>query len=158
MLTPGFIAAHSHRLEDLTDLTVQLLATYPLAPLEEEVILVQSNGIAQWLKQALASHTGIATMLEVTLPARLVWRAYRAVLGPDIPRQSPYDKSRLRWRLMRLLPDLMTQNPDFAALAAYVTNDNDQRKLFQLSDKLADLFDQYQVYRADWLEDRKSTR
>lgn len=152
MLTPGFIAAHSHRLEDLTDLTVQLLATYPLVPLEEEVILVQSNGIAQWLKQALASHTGIATMLEVTLPARLVWRAYRAVLGPDIPRQSPYDKSRLRWRLMRLLPDLMTQNPDFAALAAYVTNDEDQRKLFQLSDKLADLFDQYQVYRADWLD------
>lgn len=152
MLTPGFIAAHSHRLEDLTDLTVQLLARYPLAPLEEEVILVQSNGIAQWLKQALASHTGIATMLEVTLPARLVWRAYRAVLGNSIPKQSPYDKSRLRWRLMRLLPDLMAQNPDFAALKAYVAVDPDQRKLFQLSDKLADLFDQYQVYRADWLD------
>lgn len=152
MLTPGFIAAHSHRLEDLTDLAVQLLARYPLAPLEEEVILVQSNGIAQWLKQALASHTGIAAMLEVTLPARLVWRAYRAVLGTDIPRQSPYDKSRLRWRLMRLLPELMAQNPDFAALNAYVANDADQRKLFQLSDKLADLFDQYQVYRADWLD------
>lgn len=152
MLTPGFIAAHSHRLEDLTELTVQLLATYPLAPLEEDVILVQSNGIAQWLKQALASHTGIATMLEVTLPARLVWRAYRAVLGADIPRQSPYDKSRLRWRLMRLLPDLVTQHADFSALNAYIANDSDQRKLFQLSDKLADLFDQYQVYRADWLE------
>jgi len=152
MLTPGFIAAHSHRLEDLTDLAVQLLARYPLAPLEEEVVLVQSNGIAQWLKQAIASHTGIATMLEVSLPARLVWRAYRAVLGTDIPRQSPYDKSRLRWRLMRLLPTLMAQNPDFAALKAYVAADADQRKLFQLSDKLADLFDQYQVYRADWLD------
>ncbi|GHG77391.1 RecBCD enzyme subunit RecC [Alishewanella longhuensis] len=152
MLTPGFIAAHSHRLEDLTDLAVQLLARYPLAPLEEEVILVQSNGIAQWLKQALASNTGIATMLEVTLPARLVWRAYRAILGADIPRQSPYDKSRLRWRLMRLLPDLMASHPDFTALKSYVANDTEQRKLFQLSDKLSDLFDQYQVYRADWLD------
>ena len=66
MLTPGFIAAHSHRLEDLTDLAVQLLATYPLDPLAEEVILVQSNGIAQWLKKALASPTGLATMLDVT--------------------------------------------------------------------------------------------
>lgn len=152
MLTPGFIAAHSHRLEDLTDLAVQLLATYPLDPLAEEMILVQSNGIAQWLKQALASHTGIATMLDVTLPARLVWRAYRAVLGADIPKQSPYDKSRLRWRLMRLLPELMAQNPAFSALQSYVAHDSDQRKAFQLSDKLADLFDQYQVYRADWLE------
>ena len=152
MLTPGFIAAHSHRLEDLTDLAVQLLARYPLAPLEEDVVLVQSNGIAQWLKQAIASHTGIATMLEVTLPARLVWRVYRAVLGAEIPRQSPFDKSRLRWRLMRLLPESMAKDPIFSALKAYVAHDPDQRKLFQLSDKLADLFDQYQVYRADWLD------
>lgn len=152
MLTPGFIAAHSHRLEDLTDLTVRLLAQYPLAPFEEEVILVQSNGIAQWLKQAIAQHSGIATMLEVTLPARLVWRAYRAVLGQDIPRQSPYDKTRLRWRLLRLLPDLIATNADFSALQRYVAHDPDQRKLFQLSDKLADLLDQYQVYRADWLD------
>ncbi|MDP5460411.1 exodeoxyribonuclease V subunit gamma [Alishewanella sp. SMS8] len=151
-LTPGFIAAHSHRLEALTDLVVQLVAQYPIAPLEEEVVLVQSNGIAQWLKQALASHTGIATMLEVTLPARLVWRAYRAVLGQAIPRQSPFDKSRLRWRLLRLLPALMQQHAEFAALQSYVAEDADQRKLFQLSDKLADLFDQYQVYRADWLD------
>lgn len=152
MLTPGFIAAHSHRLEDLTDLTVRLLAQYPLAPFEEEVILVQSNGIAQWLKQAIAEHSGIATMLEVTLPARLVWRAYRAVLGQDIPRQSPYDKTRLRWRLLRLLPNLIATQADFSALQRYVAHDPDQRKLFQLSDKLADLLDQYQVYRADWLD------
>ena len=179
MLTPGFIVAHSHRLEDLTALTVELLDRYPLPPLEQEVLLVQSNGIAQWLKQALARQTGIATMLEVSLPARLVWRLYRSVLGPDIPKQSPFDKQRLRWRILRLLPALVVADPDFKALAHYIapvdkaaaqpgaaahqlqtTIDEqqssqagpDQRKLFQLSDKLADLFDQYQVYRADWLD------
>jgi len=107
MLTPGFIVAHSHRLEDLTALTVELLDRYPLPPLEQEVLLVQSNGIAQWLKQALARQTGIATMLEVSLPARLVWRLYRIVLGPDIPKQSPFDKQRLRWRILRLFPALV---------------------------------------------------
>ncbi|RUO34694.1 exodeoxyribonuclease V subunit gamma [Aliidiomarina soli] len=151
-LTPGFIAAHSHRLEDLTEVAVKLMAAYPLAPLQEEAILVQSNGIAQWLKTELATTTGIATMLDVTLPARFVWRAYRAVLGDDIPRHSPYDKDRLRWRLMRLLPDLMQSDPIFAQLQNYVADDSDQRKLFQLSDKLADLLDQYQVYRAEWLD------
>lgn len=151
-LTPGFIAAHSHRLEDLTEVAVNLMARYPLAPLQEDVLLVQSNGIAQWLKMQLASTTGIATMLDVTLPARFVWRAYRAVLGDDIPRYSPYDKDRLRWRLLRLLPGLMANDPLFSALKHYVANDGDQRKSFQLADKLADLLDQYQVYRAEWLD------
>lgn len=152
-LTPGFIAAHSHRLEDLTQITVNLMAQYPLGPLEEETLLVQSNGIAQWLKTQIALHTGVATMLDVSLPARFVWRAYRAVLGSDIPRFSPYDKQRLRWRMMRILPALMAQQPVFKALQQYVADDNDQRKLFQLCDKLADLFDQYQVYRAEWLDE-----
>ena len=154
-LTPGLIAAHSHRLEDLTSLAVNLMTSYPLAPLQQEMLLVQSNGIAQWLKIALAEHSGVASMLEVSLPARFVWRAYRAVLGDEIPRHSPYDKMRLRWRLMRLLPIILTTKSEaavFAALRRYVGDDSDQRKLFQLSDKLADLYDQYQVYRAEWLD------
>lgn len=154
-LTPGLIAAHSHRLEDLTSLAVNLMASYPLAPLQQEMLLVQSNGIAQWLKIALAEHSGVASMLEVSLPARFVWRAYRAVLGDQIPRHSPYDKMRLRWRLMRLLPVIFESRSEsdvFAALRRYVGSDSDQRKLFQLSDKLADLYDQYQVYRAEWLD------
>ena len=154
-LTPGLIAAHSHRLEDLTSLAVNLMTSYPLAPLQQEMLLVQSNGIAQWLKIALAEHSGVASMLEVSLPARFVWRAYRAVLGEDIPRHSPYDKMRLRWRLMRLLPAIFASTSEadvFAALRRYIGDDRDQRKLFQLSDKLADLYDQYQVYRAEWLD------
>ncbi len=30
-LTPGFIVAHSHRLQDLTDLVVSISKQYPLA-------------------------------------------------------------------------------------------------------------------------------
>ncbi|RUO25442.1 exodeoxyribonuclease V subunit gamma [Aliidiomarina minuta] len=152
-LTPGFIVAHSHRLEDLTDVAVQLSKNHPLAPLQEETILVQSNGIAQWLKTELARATGIATMLDISLPARFVWKAYRAVLGKQIPKHSPFDKDRLVWRLMRLLPALMESNPAFATLRRYTENDEDQRKLYQLSEKIADLLDQYQVYRADWLDE-----
>ncbi|WP_149013722.1 exodeoxyribonuclease V subunit gamma, partial [Escherichia coli] len=32
-----------------------------------------------------------------------------------------------------------------------MTDDSDKRKLFQLSSKAADLFDQYLVYRPEWL-------
>jgi len=149
---PGFIVAHSHRLEDLTDIAVNFIERFPLAPLEQETVLVQSNGIAQWLKINLAQHAGIASMIDVTLPARFQWQAYRAVLGDDIPRTSPFDKARLSWRLLRLLPDVLEQDARFTPLKNYIANDLDNRKLYQLSERLADLFDQYAIYRADWLD------
>jgi len=149
-LTPGFIVAHSHRLEELTDLVVRLTRSYPLDPLSTETVLVQSNGIAQWLKINLAQQVGIAAMLQVTLPARLQWQLYRAVLGDDLPTTSPFDKSRLVWRLMRLLPEQLN-DPRFEPLRDYVADDPDQRKLYQLAERLADLYDQYQMYRPQWL-------
>ena len=51
---------------------------------------------------------------------------------------------------MTLLPQLL-EREDFTLLRHYLTDDSDKRKLFQLSSKAADLFDQYLVYRPDWL-------
>ncbi|GHB15013.1 exodeoxyribonuclease V subunit gamma [Salinicola rhizosphaerae] len=158
-LQPGFMVIHGNRLESLRDLAVEWLRTHPLGPLEDEVVLVQSNGISQWLKLALAADppagAGIAAAMEMPMPARYLWQAYRAVLtqrdGPDaVPQSSPLDKPRLVWRLMRLLPELLN-DPIFAPLARFLSDDDDLRKRHQLAERLADLFDQYQVYRADWL-------
>ncbi|WP_375058279.1 exodeoxyribonuclease V subunit gamma [Zobellella sp. DQSA1] len=152
-LRPGLMVVHGNHLEALRELAVAWMRRYPLAPLENEVILVQSNGIAQWLKLALAEHRsgGIAAAVQVELPARFLWQTYRAVLGShSIPLQSPLDKAPLTWRLMRLLPDLLA-DPVFAPLHRFLRDDADARKRYQLAERLADLFDQYQVYRADWL-------
>ena len=48
-LHPGFMIVHGNRLDDLRSLVVSWMRRYPLAPLENEIALVQSNGIAQWL-------------------------------------------------------------------------------------------------------------
>ena len=155
-LQPGFMVIHGNRLEALRGLAVEWMRRHPLGPLENETILVQSNGISQWLKLALAADesrggAGIAAALDVSLPARFLWQAYRAVLGEEqVPPVSPFDKPRLVWRLMRLLPALLDA-PVFAPLARFLEGDDDLRKRHQLAERLADLFDQYQVYRADWL-------
>jgi len=154
-LTPGLMVVHGNRLEELRELAVAWMRSHPLAPLENEVVLVQSNGIAQWLKLALAAQDGcgIAAAIQVELPARFLWQTYRAVLGSEsIPRESPLDKAPLTWRLMRLLPGLLAGEA-FAPLRRFLAGDADLRKRHQLAERLADLFDQYQVYRADWLAD-----
>ncbi len=161
-LQPGFMVIHGNRLEDLRGVAVEWMKRHPLTPLENETILVQSNGISQWMKLALAADpqdggTGIAAALDVTLPARFLWQAYRTVLthvenDPHaVPATSPFDKSRLIWRLLRLLPELLEREA-FAPLKQFLDDDGDLRKHHQLAERLADLFDQYQVYRADWLD------
>jgi exodeoxyribonuclease V gamma subunit len=154
-IAPGFIVLHGNRLEDLRDVAVAWMRQHPLAPLENEIVLAQSNGVAQWLKLTLAADAGcgIAAALQIDLPARFLWRAYRAALGAaTIPAQSPLDKSPLTWRLMRLLPALLS-DARFSPLRRFLADDSDLKKRFQLAGRLADLFDQYQVYRADWLND-----
>ena len=157
-IQPGFMVLQSNRLEHLRRVTVEWLGRNPLQPLENEILLVQSNGIAQWLKLALAADAGadepgcgIAAALNISLPGRFHWQAYRAVLG-NLPETSPYDKQLLSWRLLRLLPTLLAE-PEFAALRHFLQDDRKQRKQFQLAQRLADLLDQYQIYRADWLQD-----
>ncbi|WP_254425058.1 exodeoxyribonuclease V subunit gamma [Rhodanobacter sp. B04] len=157
-IEPGLMVLHGNRLEDLRDLLTAWLARAPLKPLESELMLVQSNGIAQWLKLAFARPAeagglGISAAIEVQLPGRFLWAAYRAVLGRDtVAATSPFDKSRLAWRLLRLIPQHLHEE-EFAPLRDFLGDDPDWRKRHQLAVRVADLFDQYQVYRADWLDD-----
>ena len=154
-LTPGLSIIHSNHLEDLRQVAVNWIKGHPLGVLETEQFIVQSNGMAQWLKLALAADNGcgISAGIEMKLPGRYVWTAYRAVLGGDtIPEESAYDKDRLIWRIFRLLP-LLVGKSVFAPLNRFLEHDEDLRKRSQLAGHLADLYDQYQVYRADWLED-----
>ncbi len=151
VIPPGLIALHGNRAEDLADTVFAWLKRQPLGPLEEEVVLVQSNGMAEWFKMALASQGGVCAATRVELPARFMWRTYRQVLGREqVPAHSATDKSALTWRLMHLLPSLLAQE-GFEPVAGFLEADEPDR-LFQLASRLADLFDQYQVYRPDWLE------
>jgi exodeoxyribonuclease V gamma subunit len=169
-IEPGLMVLHGNRLEDLRDLLTAWLARAPLRPLEDEVMLVQSNGIAQWLKLALARSTddgglGISAAVEVQLPGRFLWTAYRVVLGRDaVAATSPFDKSRLTWRLLRVIPEHLDDDGfrplrDFLQAGPEASSGTpdwikpDWIKQFQLAMQIADLFDQYQVYRADWLDD-----
>jgi len=168
----GFMVLHSNQLEGLRDVMVQFIQNNPLPPLAPEVLLVQSNGMKHWLELALArdSALGICAATQIELPSAQLWQMYRAVLGHDVvPVHMPLDKSTLVWRLMRRLPDLLTQ-PVFEPLAQYLGQPthhdaqeqtpqeaSDGRRAYQLALQLADVLDGYQNYRADWLDDWAAT-
>ena len=147
-VTPGLIILHGNQLEQLRAAVFAWLQQQPLAPLESETFLVQSNGVAEWLKITLAEELGICAATRIALPSRFLWEGYRGMLGRDaVPRISAFDKGPLTWRLMRLLPSLLA-DAVFAPLRHFLADGDPERRL-QLAERLSDLFDQYQVYRAD---------
>ncbi|QXC31650.1 exodeoxyribonuclease V subunit gamma [Aeromonas sp. FDAARGOS 1409] len=149
-----FTLYHSNQLDLLKELLVSRIRQSPLDhPFDREQILVQSPGMAQWLKLELAKAFGIAANIDFPLPASFIWEMFTRVLA-DVPRQSPYNKGAMSWQLMTILPALLGR-PAFAPLAAYLGGSEgeapEQVRLWQLCQKVADLFDQYLVYRPDWI-------
>ncbi|MFC0250512.1 exodeoxyribonuclease V subunit gamma [Massilia consociata] len=156
-ITPGLIILHGNQMELLRSAMFDWIRSHPLGPLEQETILVQSNGVAEWLKIALAEDMGVCAATRVALPARFLWEAYRGMLGRErVPTRAPFDKDPLTWRLMRLLPSLL-HDESYAPLKQFLGDGCPERRL-QLAERLADLYDGYQVYRADWLADWEAGR
>lgn len=82
-----FTVYHSNQLDLLKTLTSALIARDPLAdPFQQEVVLVQSPGMAQWLQMQLAEQFGIAANVAFPLPATFIWDMFTRVL-PDIPKE-----------------------------------------------------------------------
>ncbi|TBR43099.1 exodeoxyribonuclease V subunit gamma [Marinomonas agarivorans] len=139
-----------NRLEDLAEILARILSlSVPKNPFEQEQILVQSPGMAQWLKIHLAGIQGITAGYEFPLPSTFVWRCFQQTLD-DIPNDSEFNKAFLVWRIMRLL-DKHLPEPEFQQLAWYLEEDDTLLRRFQLCNMIADIYDQYLMYRPDWI-------
>lgn len=140
-----------NRLEDLAVLLAKILAlSPPQNPFEDEHILVQNPGMAQWLKMSIAQSHSISAGLVFPLPSTFVWHSFAQTLS-DIPGQSEFNKPFLVWRLMRLL-DTRLPEEEFQSLSWYLQDDDSQVRRFQLCNSIADIYDQYLVYRPDWIK------
>ncbi|AUX71724.1 exodeoxyribonuclease V subunit gamma [Erwinia pyrifoliae] len=145
-----FHVYHSNQLDVLKMLACWQIENQPLRdPLRSEVVLVQSPGMAQWLQMSLAEEFKIAANIDFPLPASFIWDMFVRVL-PEIPKESAFNKSSMSWKLMAILPGMLPGEA-FTMLRHYLSDDDDKRKLFQLASRVADLFDQYLVYRPQWL-------
>jgi exodeoxyribonuclease V gamma subunit len=145
------ILHHSNRLERLADDLAEVMRVPLAPPLTPETIAVQSNGMARWLRMRLADRLGVSANIDFPLPSTLAWILFGRMLS-DVPDHSPYDREVLVWRLMGLLPTIAGEE-GFAALRAYLADAEDDLRRHQLASRIADLFDQYLIYRPDWILD-----
>ncbi|UCG14409.1 MAG: exodeoxyribonuclease V subunit gamma [Deltaproteobacteria bacterium] len=148
----------SNRLEILTGLLEQVLRTPLASVLDREIIVVQSKGMERWVSMELARRHGISANYRFPFPNTLVYEVFRKVLQ-DLPERSPFDPDILTWRIMKLLPGLIMK-PGFDTLANYLGDTGKELKRIQLSERIADTFDQYLLFRPQmvlrWEQGEKS--
>ncbi|MFO7787739.1 MAG: exodeoxyribonuclease V subunit gamma [Halospina sp.] len=149
-----------NQLEHLVGPLARLLAVPVTNPLQPDVIMVQHPGMAHWLNMELAGEPSrrVAMNLEYPLPVRYFWTLIRGILGPErMPEVSPYQREILVWRLYSLLAsEGVARDPAFAEPTRYWQQQSARQqplRRFQLAGELADLYEQYLMYRPDWIRE-----
>jgi exodeoxyribonuclease V gamma subunit len=139
----------SNRLELLAEALSEVLSTPLASPLDEEVIVVQSKGMERWISTELARHHGICANVRFPFPNAFVYEIFDKVVQ-DLPESSPFDPRLMTWKIMKLLPACVTK-PGFDSLRNYLRDSGTHLKRFQLSERIADTFDQYLVFRPEMI-------
>ncbi len=136
---------HSNDINTLKQHLLEQLSIGSAYVLQPQQILVQNPGMKRWLQQQICNSNGIAANIEFPLPSRFIWDIFVAQFD-DIPELSSFDAEVLRWSMLQTLQQHV-DDTELAALKAYQQQGNADLAGFQLSQKLAGLFDQYLVYR-----------
>lgn len=146
----------SNRLEILAQQLARIVKEPLPAPIVPEIVVVQSRGMERWISMALAMHNGICANTIFPFPNTFL-QQMTINLIPDLPDQSLFAPTVLTFRIMKILP-ACTAIKGFESLKSYLENDIKHLKLYQISKKIADIFDQYLVFRPDMVFDWEQGR
>lgn len=138
----------SNRMERLLAALAGVVARPAGSPFAPEWIGVQSRGMETWVALELSRRLGIWANAWYPFPRALITRLFELVLGDELPDSSPYQADTMTWAILDLLPRLLDR-PEFDPLRCYLDGDRHGLKRFQLAGRIADLFDQYAVYRPE---------
>jgi exodeoxyribonuclease V gamma subunit len=139
----------SNRLELLAEKLAQLLREPLRSPLEPELVVVQSKGMERWISMELARSHGVCANMRFPFPNTFLEDVFHRLVRP-LPDRSPFEPQVLSWRVMGLLPSLV-ESPAFTTLRGYLGDPPDALKLIQLSERIADTYDQYLLFRPEMI-------
>lgn len=144
-----FYFYQSNRLETLNILISAIMQTDPLpSPFDSEKIIVQSHGMSQWLNLALTEQFDVVANLKVSFVGQAIWSLYQSILS-ELPHKNELSIEKMSWMLLSVLAK-NSAAPELLFIKNQIDlQDQKQRLQFALS--IAHLFDQYLIYRPDWL-------
>ena len=139
----------SNHMETLAEQLAFIVRTPLSSPFSPEIIVVQSRGMERWIAMELSRHNGICANCFFPFPNTFLQEMFNKII-PDIPEESFFGPLTMTFRIMKVLPECI-HLPGFESLKRYLADENTGLKLFQISKRIGDLFDQYLVFRPDMI-------
>ena len=139
----------SNNMEILAEQLARIVREPMPSPISSEIIIVQSRGMERWVSMELAMHNGVCANCFFPFPNLFLQQIFKKFI-PDMPDESVFDPVTMTFRIMKILPTC-SNLPGFESLKRYLVDDVKGMKLFQISQKTADLFDQYLVFRPEMI-------
>lgn len=144
-----FHVHESHRVERLVGELARLFDAPRGGPFDPEAVVVPGRGMSVWLSMQLSRELGVWAM-PFSYPRKLVERVVRCALGEEALGPEPLSEPLIEWCVRATLPSLLPQ-PEFSELRRYLEDDEHGARLFELSARIASVFDQYLTYRPHWV-------
>lgn len=139
----------SHNPRELADRYIAIQSDTSQNPLKPDILLTQSLAIKQWLSLYVSSHTGIWANIMVMFPERFMeWLIRQCGIMPEVT-YDPWHRDSLTWRIMQSM-DALDEN---SLVHKYSATSSLHR--YQLSQQLAMRFDDYQIFRPQWISEWK---
>jgi exodeoxyribonuclease V gamma subunit len=146
---------HSNQLEVLlhqlhTQISVSTqVPTEIIDPFEPIIIIVPHTGMKRWLAQQIAVTTSITANFSFQSQEKFFWQMLRG-WERNLPERPPWSKDALTWMIMQSLPELIHRKA-FEEIFNYLSYDVTDVRLFQLSQQIAVIFENYLLFRANLL-------
>ena len=143
----------SNKMENLMDAFASVLHPVPddalMDPMAAEWIGIQSRGMKQWISIQMAQKLGICANTRFVFPRQMIDMILSSVESLENQDES-MGEDFFFWSIFKSLNE-SDVSKEFSSIQNYIKGDETGQKRYQLSMKIAKVFDDYQVYRPDML-------
>ncbi|MCP4673612.1 MAG: exodeoxyribonuclease V subunit gamma, partial [Desulfobacula sp.] len=137
----------SNKMENLMQALLAVLKCVPDNPMVPEWIGIQSRGMKQWIAAQMADNLGICANIKFLFPRQMI---DQVIYDQFNDQKESLNEDILPWYIMKLLHKSKSVS-ELSHLQDYIMDDETGKKQYQLSMKIAKIFDDYQVYRPSML-------
>jgi len=154
----GLHITTSNMMEILAAHLADAISAPPTSPLSPEIVLINSRGMERWLSVQLADHHGVCANMSFQFPRPFLLDLLQRITGTSVS-ADVYHPDCLTWKIMKILPE-MSGRAGFEIIRHYLGPDDDGyvRRSYQLSCRIARVFDQYLAYRPEMIRNWESDR
>lgn len=125
-------------------------------PLSPVPVILPNNDMGRWLQIELARKFGVSANLQLEMPSSYMHLFYEKI-DPDYQNHLA-EKEDLTWIIFEILNNPSPELPEFETVLSYIHAGEQQEwplRRMQLATRIADVFDQYLLYRPEWMRQWK---